>query len=125
MPELEALVVFAISFVILLLPVRLAAGLAEARRRSFAWCLVALIAASFLYYVGLLIAPMYGSIVAFVLSGVGFMLILHTGFFTGLGVSLMYFLFSLAIAWGLTELGYGQFAHRTFGDILDLLNLLN
>ncbi len=124
MPELNALVVFAVSFVVLLLPVRFAAGLVEAKRRSFAWCLVALVAASFLYYLGLLIAPMYGSVVAFVLSGVGFMLILRVGFFTGLGVSLLYFIFSLVIAWGLTELGYGKFAQRTFGEILKLLDML-
>jgi len=64
--------------------------------------------------------PVYGMIAAFILAGVGFMLVLRSGFFAGLGIAVLHYLFTLLIGWGLTKLGFGMFANTTVWDLFNL-----
>ena len=121
MHGMEGIMVLVVGLIIAVIPVKFAAGAMGAERTEFGWCLLALIVATVLHSVGMNIAPVYGTIVAFILAGVGFMLVLRSGFFAGLGIAILHYLFTLAIAWLLTKLGFGMFARTTVWDILNLV----
>jgi len=85
--------VLLLAVFILVLPVRLAAKAMGARRCGAGWCLVSLVAASVMEALGLSV-PVYGTIVAFLLSCAAFAAILDTGFLRGMGIAILHVLFS-------------------------------
>lgn len=91
-------------------PVQWAARLVNARQSGFGRCLLALVAATILHALGLL-APIAGSLVAFLLSAAGFAAILGTGYLRGIGIAVLYMIFSalillvLSLVFGVSLLG--------------------
>ena len=81
---------------LLVLPVQLAAGAMGAKRNGVGWCFLSLVGASFMQMVGLSV-PVYGSIMAFLLSSAAFAAILDTGFLGGMGISVLHVVFSVAL----------------------------
>ncbi len=71
------------------LPVKIAASAMGAKRTGMFSCLFALVVANFLHGVGLS-APVAGTIVALLLSGVGFTWILGTTFWRGVGIAILH-----------------------------------
>ena len=88
-----------IGFVLMVLPVKFAAKLVNAKHTGALRCLLALFVASVLHGLGVLV-PVAGTIVAFVLGAVGFMIVLETGFLRALLLSALHavFFFLLVVA---------------------------
>ena len=89
--------VLLIAVFILVFPVQLAARAMGARRFGAGWCLLSLVAASVMQALGLSV-PVYGTIVAFLLSSAAFAAILDTSFLGGMGISILHVIFSVLIA---------------------------
>ena len=83
-----------------LLPVKMAATLLGARRKSFGACAVALFLSLCIFAAGLIV-PFIGPIVAFFLNGFAFSIALGTGYLRGLIISLLYGFFAALLAIGL------------------------
>ncbi len=96
---LYTILILVIKVIILVVPVKLAAMWMAAKRTGFLWCALALLISAILYQVGEMLVPTYGTIVAFLLASAGFTLILGTSYAGGIGVSLLYLLFSLLISY--------------------------
>jgi len=88
--------VLLIAVFILVFPLQLAAGAMGAKRQGVAWCFLSLIGASFMQMVGLTV-PIYGTIVAFLLSSAAFAGILGTDFLRGIGISILHVVFSFVL----------------------------
>ena len=103
-PEFVLLVVaMIIAIGILILPVKLAAAAMGAERTGGGWCLIALIGASIVESMGLAV-PIYGSLVAFLLSAAVFAGILGTGYLRGIGIAVLHVVFSALIIFLLAAL---------------------
>jgi hypothetical protein len=89
-------VIILITLLIVVLPVQWAARLMGAKRTSFGMCFLALIGASILHGLGLLV-PVAGSIVAFLLSALGYAGILETKYLQGVGIALLSLIFGAVI----------------------------
>lgn len=98
--------------IVLLLPVKLAAGVMGAKRSGLFWSAVALIGTTILHSFGLTV-PLYGSLVAFVFSGIGFSLILGATFWGGMGIALLHIVFSALIFYLFSLLGFVALAGLT------------
>jgi hypothetical protein len=85
-----------VAVLILVLPLRLAAQAMGAKHSGVGACLLALIAAAFMQVLGLSV-PVYGSIVAFLLSSATFAAILGTDFLRGIGISILHVVFSVML----------------------------
>ncbi|MFH0880170.1 MAG: hypothetical protein V2A34_10700 [Lentisphaerota bacterium] len=102
-----------LAVLITLLPVRWAARALGARRTGFTWCLLALIGTSILHGLGLMM-PVAGSLIAFLLSALGFAAILGTDYIRGVGMAILYLIFSailiiiLAAVFGIGIAGLGM-----------------
>jgi hypothetical protein len=94
-PFIAALVII-IGFIVVLLPVKMAAVAMGAKRSGFAWCFLALLAAIVLHSVGLG-APVLGTVVAFLLASAGFAAILGTSFLRGIGIAILQTIFSFVV----------------------------
>jgi len=94
---LVLLLVFLGLALVLILPLKLAAAMMEAKRSGALWCLLALMVAGLLQLLGLLL-PVSGTIVALLLAGLSFSLVLGTSYLRGVGVALLHVLFSVALA---------------------------
>jgi hypothetical protein len=81
---------------ILVLPLQLAAHAMGAKRYGVGACLLSLIAASFMQMVGFSV-PVYGTIIAFLLSSAAFAGILGTDFLRGIGISILHIVFSFLL----------------------------
>ena len=94
------ILVILLSFILVLCisvwPVQWAARLMKARNTGFWQCFLALVAATILHGLGLL-APVAGFIVAFLLSAAGFAAILGTDYLRGIGIAILYVIFSAII----------------------------
>jgi hypothetical protein len=82
---------------LLTLPLRLAASAMGASRNGIGWCLLALIAASFLEAMGLAL-PAGGPIIAFLLSAAAFAGVLGTTFLKGIGIAALHMVFIVLLA---------------------------
>ena len=83
MPYILIILFFILVICLVVWPVQWAARMMKARNTGFWLCLLALIAATILHGLGLL-APVAGSIVAFLLSAAGFAAILGTSYLRGI-----------------------------------------
>ena len=101
MELLIPIVVVVVALFLIVLPVQLAAKTMGAKRTGFFWCLIALIAASVLHTVGLVV-PIIGTIVAFFLSALGFSVVLETDFLKGIGIAILHIVFGIIIGVVLT-----------------------
>ena len=96
MPYILIILFFILVLCLVVWPVQWAAKMMHARNTGFWICLLALIAATILHSLGLL-APIAGSIVAFLLSAAGFAAILGTNYLRGIGIAIMHLIFSAII----------------------------
>ena len=96
------------ALVVIILPLKIAAAALGAKRTGFFWCLLALIGASILHGLGMLV-PVIGTLVAFLLSAMAFAGILGTGSLRGVGIALLYIMFLIALVFLLSALGIGTF----------------
>ena len=90
---LAILLLAIIATVLIALPVHLAAGAMHARRTGFLWCLLAVAGSHILHGIGLTV-PGIGTVVAFFLSALAFMIILGTDYLRGIGIALLAIVFS-------------------------------
>ena len=90
--------VFTIVIFILVFPLHLAARAMDAERNGTGWCLLSLLAASFMQILGMTV-PVFGNIVAFLLSSAVFAGILGTTFLRGIGIAVLHIIFSILILW--------------------------
>jgi hypothetical protein len=97
MELLIPIAVVVVALFLIVLPVQLAAKTMGAERTGFFWCLLALIAASVLHAIGLVV-PIIGTIVAFFLSALGFSLVLDTDYLKGIGIAILHVVFGILIA---------------------------
>ena len=88
--------VLLLAVFILVFPLQLAAGAMGAKRYGVGWCFLSLLGASFMQMVGLSV-PVYGTIVAFLLSSAAFAGILGTDFLRGIGISILHVVFSFLL----------------------------
>ena len=86
-----------VALYIIALPVKLAGMVVGARRTGVFWCLLALILASVMHSIGLVV-PCIGSIVAFLLSAVAFAVIMGTGFLGGIVIAVLHVVIAVALA---------------------------
>jgi hypothetical protein len=86
-----------VALYITALPVKIAASAMGAKRTGMFSCLLALVVASFLHGVGLS-AHVAGSLVALLLSAVGFAWILGTTFWRGVGIAILYSIIAAILA---------------------------
>ena len=98
------LLVLLVLLIIIVAPLKWAAAAMGARRTGFWWCLLALIGSSILHTLGLA-APVFGSLVAFLLSALAFAAILGTGFLRGVGIALLYMIFFAILIFVLSLFG--------------------
>ncbi len=101
MELLIPIVVLIVGLFIIALPVKMAAASMGAKRTGFVWCLISLVVASILHSIGMVV-PVVGTIVAVLLSCLGFSLILQTTFLRGIGIAILHFIFSVIIVVVLT-----------------------
>ncbi len=101
MELLIPIVVVIVALFLIALPVKLAAAAMGAKRTGFVWCLISLVVASILQSIGLAV-PVIGAIVAFLLSCLGFSVILQTTFVRGIGIAVLHMIFSVIIVVVLT-----------------------
>ena len=112
MPLVAPILALLLAILLALWPVQWAARAVGARRSSLFWCGLALLGASLLHGLGLL-APVAGSLAAFLLSAAGFAAILGTDYLRGIGIAVLYTIFSLlllvllAIIFGAGAVGWG------------------
>jgi hypothetical protein len=92
------LVFLGASLFLLIWPLQWAARTVKTERQGMGWCLLALVGAHLLNALGLAL-PVYGSLIAFLLSALAFAGILGTTFLRGIGVALLYTLFSVLLLW--------------------------
>jgi len=93
MPGILLILFFILVLCLVVWPVQWAARMVNARNTGFWWCLLALIAATILHGLGLLV-PIAGTLVAFLLSAAGFAAILGTAYLRGIGIAVLYIIFS-------------------------------
>ena len=93
MPYLLIILFFILVLCLVVWPVQWAARMMKARNTGFWLCLLALIAATILHGLGLLV-PIAGTLVAFLLSAAGFAAILGTSYLRGIGIAILYVIFS-------------------------------
>ena len=86
MPLVAPILALLLAILLALWPVQWAARAVGARRSSLFWCGLALLGASLLHGLGLL-APVAGSLAAFLLSAAGFAAILGTDYLRGIGIA--------------------------------------
>jgi len=98
---LLAILAIFIGLYIIALPVKMAAAMMGAERTGMFSSLVALVIASVLHGLGLAV-PVIGTIVAFLLSALGFAIILGTDYFRGLGIAIFHILFTVILVVVLT-----------------------
>lgn len=91
------------ALLLIVLPLQWAARVMAARRTGFGWCFLALIGATILHSLGLM-APVAGTIVAFLLSALGFASLLGTDYLRGIGIALLYLIFSVGLVFVLSAL---------------------
>ncbi len=96
MGPLITILVIIIGFIIVLLPVKMAAVAMGAKRSGFGWCFLALLAAMILHSIGLG-APVFGTVIAFLLASAGFAAILGTSFLRGIGIAVLQTIFSFVV----------------------------
>jgi len=97
MPTIVAtILIIVISLIVMVLPVQWAARAMGARRTGFGRCLLALLGASILHSLGLML-PVAGTLGAFFLAALGFAAILNVSYMRGIGVALLHFIFSVII----------------------------
>lgn len=96
MELLIPIAVVIVALFLIVLPVQMAAKTMGAKRTGFFWCLCALIAASILHAVGLAV-PIIGTIGAFLLSALGFSLVLETNYLKGIGIAILHIVFGIII----------------------------
>ncbi len=87
------LVILFVVLGIIAFPIKLAAAAMGAQNTGTGSCLLALIIAGFLHSVGLAV-PCAGSIVAFILSTLGFAWILGTNFWRAIGIQVLSIIFA-------------------------------
>ena len=93
MPVILFILFFILVLCLVVWPVQWAAGMMNARNTGFWRCLLALFAATILHSLGLLV-PVAGTLVAFLLSAAGFAAILGTSYLRGIGIAVLYMIFS-------------------------------
>ena len=93
---LTAIAVVLVSVFVLVFPVKLAARAMGAKRSGAGWCLLALVGASLMQVLGLAV-PVYGTIVAFLLSCAAFAAILGTSFLRGIGIAILHMIFTVLL----------------------------
>ncbi len=92
--EIVLLVVALVAGVlVMVLPVKWAARAVKAERHGAFWCLLAIVATSILHGLGTTV-PVFGSVVAFLLSAIGFAAILGTNFVRGVGIAILHVIFT-------------------------------
>ncbi len=91
----------AVVIITLLIPLKLAAAAMGAERTGLIACLLALVGASLVHGIGLSV-PVYGTVVAFLLSALAFAAILGTGFIRGIGIAVLFMIFSGIITYVLS-----------------------
>ncbi len=96
---LVLMAVLTVSIFILIFPLHLAAKAMNAERNGVGWCLLGLFGASFMQALGTAV-PIYGNIVAFLLSATAFAGILGTSFLRGLGIAVLHIIFSVLLLVG-------------------------
>ena len=97
MELIYAIVIIMVGIVVIALPVKLAAAAMGAKRTGFGWCFLALIGASILHSIGLLM-PVFGTIIAFLLAAAGFAWFLGTSFLRGIGIAILHVIFAFLIS---------------------------
>jgi hypothetical protein len=90
------LVLVIIGFVLMVLPLKMAAKAVGAENTGMFACFLALIVASILQAIGSLV-PVFGNLVAFLLGAAGFAGILKTSFVRGIAMAVLHMLFSILI----------------------------
>ena len=96
MPYLIIILFCILVLCLVIWPVQWAARMMGARHTGFGRCFMALVAVTILHGLGLLV-PYAGSLVAFLLSAAGFAAILGTGYLRGIGIAVLYIIFSAII----------------------------
>ena len=89
-------VLLIIGFVLMVLPLKIAAKAVGAENTGMFACFLALIVASILQAVGSLV-PVFGNLVAFLLGAAGFAGILKTSFVRGIAMAALHILFSVLL----------------------------
>jgi len=100
---LVLLITMLLVIFVLILPVKLAAEALGAQRTNVVWCFLSLLGASVMQSIGLSI-PLYGSIVAFLLSSAAFAAVLGTSFLKGIGIAVLHIIFAAAILFAIAAL---------------------
>ncbi len=101
-----SLLALIVGMIIMVIPVQLAAKALGAKRTDFWTCFGALVVATILHAVGTIV-PVFGTIVAFLLGGLAFSMVLETDFLRGLGISILHTVFAVILAIILAILGLG------------------
>ena len=110
MPYLSIILFCILILCLVIWPVQWSARMMNAQHTGFGRCFMALIAATILQGLGLLV-PYAGSLVAFLLSAAGFAAILGTSYLRGIGIAVLYIIFSalilvvLSLIFGISLLG--------------------
>lgn len=97
MELIYAIVIILVGIIVITLPVKLAAAAMGATRTGFGWCFLALIGASILHSIGLLM-PVFGTIIAFLLAAAGFAWFLGTSLIRGIGIAILHVIFAFLIS---------------------------
>ncbi|MCD4674348.1 MAG: hypothetical protein K8R77_16925 [Anaerolineaceae bacterium] len=97
METILIIIVALVGLSLIALPVKMAAAAMDAKRTGTFWCLIALAGASIMHGLGLTV-PVFGTIIAFILSAIVFAAILGTGFFGGIGIAILHIIFSALLA---------------------------
>jgi hypothetical protein len=99
---LYLLMIIAVITIVMILPLQIAASAMGARRTGVIWCFLSLLAAGAMQGIALAAFPVAGNIVAFLLSALVFAALLDTTFIRGVGITLLYFVFSVILVFLLT-----------------------
>lgn len=93
-----------VGLFLIVFPVQLAAKAMGAGRTDFLSCLGALILASILQSIGSIL-PIFGNLIAFILSAWAFSAILETSFWRGMGIAVLHVIFGTILMILLTVIG--------------------
>ena len=106
----SVLITLLVILLISVVPILVGAKLVGAGRSDFLWCIAALAVATVLHFFGTMV-PVIGTLVAFLLAGVGFAWVLETSFLKGLLIHLVQLIFGAvfgfiaSIAFGVAIIG--------------------
>lgn len=103
---MEALTMFGLILVVLLVPIKVAGNYLGAQRTGFGWCFLAILMAGAFAQIGEELTE-YGELLSIFLSAAGFSFIMGTTYLKGLGIAVFQLVATIGLVAILALLGVG------------------